>query len=212
MIELHLSMMGRKSSEIAMMQVNISGFSLQSSSALNNFINENNWDLVALSESRGFDNYDIYPSRATKYGSSLIVKRLVKTYAVDELFFDELDVCFTVFNTETEVVLMGLLYAPLSNQSSFNSLLDCCSHVKKFCVEKVKGPHILGVFSARHVKWGDELCNTYGKSLLNFRDENIFIVKSTNEHTYVNRHLNGGCFMTFVFAFSQYVMTYLIFM
>ena len=52
------------------------------------------------------------------------------------------------------------------------------------------------------VGWDDEFCDTYGESLLNFGDENSFIAKSPTEHTFVNRHLNGGsvfdlCFCDF---------------
>ena len=113
------------------MQLNIAGFSISSSAALNHFMNKNKKDHRAVSESRGsvsgFENYDIYWSRATKYGSAMIVKKQLNSYAV-ELFFGEVDICFTPFNTETGDVLVGLTSSPHSNWSSFNFLLECCSH------------------------------------------------------------------------------------
>ena len=81
--------MGRKVSETALMPIKVAGFSLYSSTTLNHFLNEDNIELAALSASRGSapfsENYDNFWSRPTKYGSALIVSKLLKSYAVEEL-------------------------------------------------------------------------------------------------------------------------------
>ena len=81
--------MGLIPSEIAMMEVIVADFSLHTSVALNHLVNENKIDLVAASASRasvfGFKSPDNYRSRKTEHCSALMVRKSLKSYAVEEL-------------------------------------------------------------------------------------------------------------------------------
>ena len=85
-LELLQNSVDKSNSKVAWVQVNIAGFSLHSSLALDRYIND--FDIVAMSDSHGqllgFKNYDVYFSRVQTHENVLIVNDHVKSYEVEE--------------------------------------------------------------------------------------------------------------------------------
>ena len=82
--------MAKFNSEVALMEVNIGGFSSHSSLSLDRHKNENCFDLVVPSESPGqmlgFKNHDLYNSRVQTHGCLLLVNNRLKSYEMMKFF------------------------------------------------------------------------------------------------------------------------------
>ena len=150
---------------------------------LDRYINDNDNDLVAVSESHGqmlgFKKYDVYNSRLQTHGGISSVNNLLESYEGEEVASENLDVVFVFINSRDTEVLVGSIYARRSDEPNFMEMISCFNAAKNHCSKnQVKSPFFLADFNARHTAWGDIKSNGYGKNLFAICGSEGFVVSS----------------------------------
>ena len=196
-------MVANKTVSLQMCQINVSGLSPQSYTALNRYNNHIKNDILAIQETMfdpndatktqpSFNNMETYYLHNDR-GVSLSIKTSLYPQRISELEDTITDTIWATFNCNSKTMLVGNVYIN-PNTTSANSLKASLKNVDRartYCHKfKIKDITILGDFNSRNTKWGDSTCNNRGKLLDEYIMNNNFICASPNAQTFLCS--NGG--------------------
>ena len=180
-------------------QINISGLSPRSHTALNQYNCKMKNDILATQETLinpstmtsipSFSNMETYYLHNDR-GVSLSINTALYPQRITTLEDDNADAIWATltFNSKT-ILIIGNIYTN-PNASSSNNLsasLSNISNANTFCSQyRIRDMIILGDFNSRHIKWGDSVSNNRGKLLDDYITDNNLIctcsTKWTNFH------------------------------
>ena len=197
--------MSKKSSGILQIcQINISGLSERSVTALDMYNYTLKNDIVAIQETLidpsdclsktplpQFSNLISFYLRNDR-GVALCINHLLIPQRVVELEDNVTDAVWATFNYSSKLYLVGSLYANSNSptntlEASLRNIDKARLYAKKYGIANVI---ILGDFNSRSKNWADSITNRYGKQLEEYICNNNLACISPNTWTF--RQLNGG--------------------
>ena len=192
-------------------QVNIDGLSSHSSVALENFIDKNAVDVLAIQEVGSKEPAaDIFKNMTTFYsyslkGVSLSVANRFKPQISPSLISDDVDAVFVVCSVGKISVMFVSCYCrpEISSTKSLRNLLGHLDKAWTWCKSNnVPNMLVSGDFNARNVVWGDSTNNPRGKVLCDYVEaSNDAILHSAGSNTFL--HSLGGSVIDLSLSFGS---------
>ena len=193
--------MKHKKEHLQICQLNVSGVSVQTTTAINKYNDQIRNDIVALQEtllsstddhSQIFNNMHTYTVNNSR-GVSISARFDLLPQEIKELKDDVTDAVWITIKFSSSIVMVGNLYVNHSRSSSNNisAALSNISSALEYCKKfDIKNIILIGDFNSRHTTWGDSKINDRGRTLLSFITTHNLTCISPNTHTFLSR--NGG--------------------
>ena len=187
-----------------MCQINISGLSPQSQTALNRYSSLMKNDVLAIQETLIDPNninkeLPIFSNMESFYlqndrGVSLSIKTMLHPQRITDLEDESSDAIWATltYNAAT-IVMVGSIYTNpnLTSANCLTATLKNIANAKKFCdLHKIKNMVVLGDLNSRNIKWGDSITNNRGTHLDDFVTNNDLVCVVPNSQTFLCQ--NGG--------------------
>ena len=201
-------------------QINISGLSKRSFSALDKYSHSIDNDVLAIqetlidtddnkvsSEQPKFTNMETFYLRNDR-GVSVSVKAKFLPQRISEIEDKITDAIWILLNINSSIVLLGNFYCNAKSstnnlEATLKNITDALQYSHKYKIDKII---LLGDFNCRHEKWGDSVSNKNGKILEDFTNCQNFLGLSPNTHTF--RHLTGGSVIDIAFVSPKLSLLY----
>lgn len=186
--------------KIKLCTLNICGLSDRSKFAINKFNHDNNIEILALQETGTSDNNKlnldnmsmIHDSNlARNRGTALYVNNKHSLTKLDSISSIHLDSCWGLVNINNKRLIVGNVYVKLNTKNAITEVLKMlkAAHQKQTQLKAV-GIILTGDFNARHISWGDSICNNYGKELFSSLDTTKFSICTSSSPTFLS--MNGS--------------------
>ena len=195
-------------------QINIDGLSKHSKTALDKFAFINNISLIALQETKlyedridsldEFQNHEhfILPKTQETYGVGLLISPQHYPQSILELQEANCDIIWCLIKVKDTCVLTASAYCPPNNIQKFQNLLNNISNGHLYAVKnKIKDVLIFGDFNGRNIIWGDTTTNKHGKKLMEFVDNTEFMLCTPADKTFVSP--NGGSVIDLLLGYGN---------
>ena len=193
----------KKSSTLQICQINISGLSSHSHTALNYYNNNIKNDVLAIQETM-FNPADLTKTTPTfsnmesfylhnDRGVSISARKSLNPQRVVELEDTTADVIWVTINFGSRIALVGNVYTNPSNASAnslhaaLNNIDKAMAHCDKY---RIKDIIIVGDFNGRNIIWKDSVTNSRGRLLADYTTSNNLVCVTPNAHTFLCT--NGG--------------------
>ena len=177
--------------------INICGFSNRSRMMVNQYVNAEKLDVLAvqetdtnIKENLELDNMNlIYDTNdAANKGAALYVNNkhsLTKLESISKRS-KHLDSSWGLLFAYKKRYIVGSIYVKLNHKPAIEETIKMLKEAEvqktKF---KAKGIILLGDFNARHISWGDKLINYYGKCLIEAVDNTKYSICTAKTPTFL---------------------------
>lgn len=181
--------------KIKLCTLNICGLSDRSRFAINKFNYDNNIDILALQETGtsdcnklNLDNMSMIQdgNMAKNRGAALYVNNKQSVTKLDSISSVHIDSCWGLVQVHSKRFIVGNVYVKLNTNNAITEVLKMlkAAHQKQTQL-KALGIILTGDFNARHVSWGDSMCNDYGTELFNSLDTTKFSICTSSSPTFL---------------------------
>ena len=209
-------MIKSKTRALQICQINISGLSPRSVTALDKYNHHLKNDILAVQETLidptcndkpSFSNMETFYHKNDR-GVSLSANTALLPQRVTELEDSIVDAIWITINHNSKVILIGNYYVnPNSNTNtlpaSLQNMTNAQAYAEKF---RLKNVIMIGDFNSRNEKWGDSVTNRYGKQLGEYICTNNLACISPNTWTF--SHSKGGSVIDLAFASPTFSAIY----
>ena len=188
--------------------INICGLSSRSKLVLENYVQEEVYDVLCIQETETTDANKIKlcnmnnitdTNKASNRGASVHVKEkhTISKLEVISKPFNNIDSSWGLAILGNQRLIIGSVYAKLNYQSAIEDILKMLDKAQEMCPKlRAKGVILLGDFNARNTVWGDSITNEYGHKLLNNLDSTKFEIMTSTTPTFLAE--NGSSFIDLV--------------
>lgn len=210
-------MTNKQSCSLNLCQINVSGLSQRSITAIDRFNFKFKNDILALQETllnnsanhlNTFQNLDTFSLNNSR-GVSISVAPRLCPQQIGELQDSVCDAIWVTVKFNSSVLLVGNVYVNHSS-SSPNNLDACQDNIVKafqFCSKyNIKDIIVTGDFNSRHSSWGDHTSNDRGKQLATFINQHGLTCVCPNTNTFVTQ--NGGSIIDLAFMKGKISRSY----
>ena len=177
------------------MLININGLSTHSKLAIEQYVFENNIDILTICETtrllskNHFKNYSTFASKVGR-GVSLSKHDNLSSAEITSLKNDKIDAVFVLASDKNTRLLVASIYIPPDNPEQLKMLDSILSKCREFVSSNsLDGVLILGDFNARHPAWSDHSTNKHGLMLFNLLQDRDLNISHPNGPTFVS--VNG---------------------
>ena len=182
-------------------QINVSGLSNRSITAIDRFNFKFEIDILALQETlldnsrphlHTFYNLDTFSVNNSRGVSTSVAPRLVPQQ-ISELQDTTTDALWVTVRYNSTVVMIGNVYVnhSLTSTNNLSSALTNITKALQYCSKfKIKDVIIIGDFNSRHISWGDIITTDRGRQLDSFIAQQNLTCVTPNTNTFVSH--NGG--------------------
>ena len=177
------------------MLININGLSTHSKLAIEQYVFENNIDILAICETtrllikNHFKNYSTFASKVGR-GVSLSIHDNLSSAEITSLKNDKIDAVFVLASDKNTRSLVASIYIPPDIPEQLKMLDSILSKCREYVSSNsLDGVLILGDFNARHPAWSDHSMNKHGLMLFNLLQGRDLNISHPNGPTFVS--VNG---------------------
>ena len=191
----------RHTNSLQICQINISGLSSRSITAIDRFNHKFKIDILSLQETlldssishlRILHNLETFSVNNSR-GVSTSVSPKLHPQQITELEDTDSDAVWVTVRYNSSIVMVGNIYVnySITSNNNLSAALANISRALQYCVKfKIKDLIILGDFNSRHMSWGDIVSTERGKQLQSFIGQHDLTCIAPNANTFVSH--NGG--------------------
>ena len=183
------------SSTLRLGTINICGLSNRSKFTLNKFNDEKGIDLLSVLETGStdikkieLDNMDVITdaNNAANKGAALYVNNNFSVTKISSIASNFLDSCWGLVYAYNKRIIVGSIYVKLNTKNAIAEVMKMLKAAQQKQTQlKATGIVLTGDFNARHVSWGDTVCNGYGQELFNSLDTTQFSICTSQSPTFL---------------------------
>ena len=183
--------------EIKLCTINICGVSPRSRFVLDKYVNDCNFDAVAVQET-GSDDFETIslsnmstitdPNQAKNKGAALYVNEQHSITKLGQIShkFNSIDSCWGLAVLNGARYIIGSVYVKLNAITGVSDILSMLDKAQQLSTNlKSKGVILLGDMNARHQSWGDSTSNDYGRKLFEDLDTTRFSIMTANSPSFL---------------------------
>ena len=196
---------------IPICQLNISGLSSHSETALSNFIFKRGIDIIAIQEIGCDKEIDVntFPGKSTfsvlsDRGVSISIANSHHPQRLTQLEEEGVGIVYAVATLGNQPIIIASCYCS-PDPNSTNGLSKLLSNIQKAWTfsqkSGINGMIVLGDFNARSQQWGDRLQNSRGKLLYEYVSKHSCSLASPPGNTFVTS--NGGSIIDLCLAYGS---------
>ena len=197
-------MTGRRNTmrEFKICSSNICGMSNRSHFMLDNYADNNKYDVIALQESDTIEEEKLKLSNmfaltdnnsAKNKGSVLYINNEHSMTKLTELnqLSKNIDSAWAVTVIHNKRLIIGSIYLKLNYLEGIQEMITMLTKAQELQLKlKATGIILTGDLNTRHIAWGDSISNTYGRRLVELLDRTKFSILSANSPTFLS---TNGC-------------------
>lgn len=178
-------------------QINISGLSRHSATALEQYMEEQSIDILAIQEvGLKSNNPNIFKNHITYMntnhndcrGVALSIRKSLQPQLTTELNDPNIDIIWATVSDAGKCLLIGSAYClpGVENTSKLEEILNSIRAAKQYCEKwKYEGMLVYGDYNCRSLYWGDVKRNKRGDILCRFLEKEDLIICSPSDNTFL---------------------------
>ena len=177
--------------------VNICGMSNRSRMVINNYIENENIDILLVQETGSCNSADLElhnmnlitdTNDAANKGAALYVNQnhsITNLHTISKKS-KNLDSCWGLVVAFKKRFIIGNIYVKLNHKPAISEIIKMLKEAEKKKEElKASGIILMGDFNARHLSWGDKVINYYGRGLAESLDSTQYSICTSQSPTFL---------------------------
>ena len=185
------------SGKLKLCSVNICGLSNRSRMVVNNYIDNENIDILFVQEacSSNREDWELHnmslitdTNKAANKGAALYVNHNHSITNLDSIskISRNLDSCWGLVVAFRKRFIIGNIYVKLNHKPAISEIMKMLKEAEKKKVElKASGIILMGDFNSRHLAWGDKTINYYGRCLAESLDSTQYSICTSQSPTFL---------------------------
>ena len=183
--------------------------------SLDQFVDKENYDFVAIQETGTIDQTKLSLSnmtaitdsnKAQNKGAALLARNKHSITKLDKISenYNNIDSVWGLAVSNNSRYIVGSVYAKLGEVECISDIISMLEKAQQMKAQlKAKGVILMGDLNARHQLWGDSTSNSYGRALVEMIDYAQFTIMNAETPTFLSS--NGSSFIDLIIITNELV-------